>query len=67
MEVVDDAYRGRISGIWMMNFGFMPIGIIFFARASEIWDIRIASVAAGASLLLIGFWFLLGDRYIRRL
>lgn len=67
MEVVDDEYRGRISGIWMMNFGFMPIGIILFARVATIWDIRVASVAAGAALLLIGAWFLLGDRQIRRL
>lgn len=67
MEVVDDEYRGRISGIWMMNFGFMPIGILFFALLSDVWDIRVASVAAGGGLLLTGAWFLLGDRYIRRL
>jgi MFS family permease len=67
MEVVDDEYRGRISGIWMMNFGFMPIGILLFALLSDVWDIRVASVAAGGGLLLTGAWFLLGDRYIRRL
>jgi len=67
MEVVDDEYRGRISGIWMMNFGFMPIGILLFAQISDVWDIRVASVAAGAGLLLTGFWFLVGDRHIRRL
>ncbi|HIK98532.1 MAG TPA: MFS transporter, partial [Dehalococcoidia bacterium] len=67
MEVVDDEYRGRISGIWMMNFGFMPIGILLFAQISDVWDIRVASVAAGAGLLLTGLWFLVGDRHIRRL
>ena len=67
MEVVEDEYRGRISGIWMMNFGFMPIGILAFAQISDVWDIRVASVAAGAGLLLTGLWFLLGDRNIRRL
>jgi len=67
MEVVDDEYRGRISGIWMMNFGFMPIGILLFAQISDVWDIRVASVAAGVGLLLTGFWFLVGDRHIRRL
>jgi MFS family permease len=67
MEVVEDEYRGRISGIWMMNFGFMPIGILAFAQISDVWDIRVASVAAGAGLLLTGLWFLLGDRHIRRL
>ncbi|MCH8817120.1 MAG: MFS transporter [Chloroflexi bacterium] len=67
MEVVDDEYRGRISGIWMMNFGFMPIGILLFAQLSETWGIRVASVAAGVGLLLTGLWFLLGDRHIRRL
>ena len=67
MEVVDDEYRGRISGIWMMNFGFMPIGILLFAQISDVWDIRVASVAAGAGLILTGLWFLVGDRHIRRL
>lgn len=67
MEVVDDEYRGRISGIWMMNFGFMPIGILLFAQLSDIWDIRVASVVAGAGLLLTGAWFLVIDRSIRRL
>ena len=67
MEVVDDEYRGRISGIWMMNFGFMPIGILLFAQLSDIWDIRVASVAAGAGLLFTGTWFLVIDRHIRRL
>ncbi|MBT4074607.1 MAG: MFS transporter [Chloroflexi bacterium] len=67
MEVVDDSYRGRISGIWMMNFGFMPIGILLFAQVSDIWDIRIASVVAGAGLLITGAWFLLVDHSIRRL
>lgn len=67
MEVVDDSYRGRISGIWMMNFGFMPIGILLFAQVSDIWDIRVASVVAGAGLLFTGAWFLLVDRSIKRL
>ena len=67
MEVVDDEYRGRISGIWMMNFGFMPIGIILYAQLAEIWDIRVASVVAGIGLLATGLWFLLFDRHIRRL
>ncbi len=67
MEVVDDEYRGRISGIWMMNFGFMPIGIMLYAQLSDIWDIRVASVAAGVGLLVTGLWFLLIDRHIRRL
>jgi len=67
MEVVDDSYRGRISGIWMMNFGFMPIGILLFAQVSDIWDIRVASVVAGAGLLLTGLWFLFIDKSIRRL
>ncbi|MFP6679199.1 MAG: MFS transporter [Dehalococcoidia bacterium] len=67
MEVVDDSYRGRISGIWMMNFGFMPIGILLFAQVSDIWDIRVASVVAGVGLLLTGLWFLLIDKSIRRL
>jgi len=67
MEVVDDEYRGRISGIWMMNFGFMPIGILLFSGLSELWDIRIALLTMGGGLLFTGTYFLLADRHIRRL
>ena len=28
MEVADDAYRGRVWSVFMMNFGLVPLGVL---------------------------------------
>jgi MFS family permease len=35
MEEVEDKYRGRVMGVFMMNQGLMPLGVLPAAAASE--------------------------------
>lgn len=67
MEETDDEHRGRVSGIWMMNFGLMPAGTVPVAAAAEAFGVRYAYVGAGAILLAFGLWFLITNARLRRL
>ena len=35
MEEVEDRYRGRVMGVFMMNFGLMPLGVLPAAAAVQ--------------------------------
>lgn len=52
LEQTADAYKGRVMGLYMTNFGMMPLGAIPFAAVAEFVGIRWA--VAGAGLLLLG-------------
>ena len=67
MEQTDDEHRGRVSGIWMMNFGLMPIGTLSFAGVAQAWGIRLAAGGAGVLLVAFAMWFLLVSRRVRSL
>lgn len=67
MEETEDDYRGRVSGIWMMNFGLMPLGVLPVSAAAEYVGVRPAYLVAGAILLAFGLWFLFANRRVREL
>ncbi|MEE8364113.1 MAG: MFS transporter [Dehalococcoidia bacterium] len=67
MEQTDDEHRGRVSGIWMMNFGLMPIGTLSVAGIAQVWGIRLAAAGAGVLLVAFAMWFLLVSRRVRSL
>lgn len=67
MEHTEDDYRGRVSGIWMMNFGLMPLGVLPFAAAASAWGSRIAFGGAGLLLAVFALWFLAMNVRLRRL
>ncbi|MFW6174217.1 MAG: MFS transporter [Chloroflexota bacterium] len=67
MEQTDDEHRGRVSGIWMMNFGLMPLGVVPVAGLAEFFGIREAYAVSGAILLAFGIWFLVVNRKVRDL
>jgi len=53
MEEADPEYRGRVNGVYTMNFGLMPLGTIPIAAIASVYGIDIAFL--GSSLLLIIF------------
>ena len=53
MEEADPEYRGRVNGVYTMNFGLMPLGTIPVAAIASRYGIDIAFL--GSSLLLIIF------------
>lgn len=53
MEEADPKYRGRVNGVYTMNFGLMPLGTIPVAAIASIYGIDIAFI--GSSLILIIF------------
>lgn len=40
MESTDEEHRGRVMGLYMMNFGLIPIGTIPLAFLSDAFGIR---------------------------
>lgn len=62
MEQSDDAHRGRVMGMYMMNFGLMPAGVIPIAAIAEAAGIQIAVGSAAALLVVIGLSFLFARR-----
>ena len=53
MEEADPSYRGRVNGVYTMNFGFMPLGIIPIAALAAAYGIGIALLAS--SIVLLAF------------
>ena len=52
MEQADEEHRGRVMGIYMLNFGLTPIGAIPLGILAEATDIRVAFAVAGIVLAL---------------
>ena len=50
MEQSDEEHRGRVMGIYMLNFGLTPIGAIPLGILAEATDIRFAFAVAGIVL-----------------
>ena len=67
MEQVDDEHRGRVMGLYMMNFGLMPIGAIPIAGLAVLIGIREALAMSAVILTVIGVGFLLFSRRVREL
>jgi MFS family permease len=57
MEQVDDEHRGRVMGLYMMNFGLMPLGIIPIAAIAEFAGIREALSVSAVILIAVGVSF----------
>ena len=55
MEQADEEHRGRVMGIYMLNFGLTPIGAIPLGILAEATDIRVAFAVAGIVLAVAVF------------
>ncbi len=67
MEQTDDEHRGRVMGVYMMNFGLMPLGAIPVAVLAEVIGIRYAIAISAALLAIVGLAFMAFSRGVRRL
>ena len=67
MEQSDDRHRGRVMGIYMMNFGLMPAGLIPFGAIAQATNIRWAVLGEGALLLIVCVALLTLTSRVRRL
>ena len=52
MEITEDAFRGRVMSVFMMNFGLMPLGVLPMAIVSDLVGAQVA-VGMFATLLLV--------------
>ena len=51
MEEADPDYRGRVNGVYTMNFGLMPLGTIPIAALASAYGIGLALLASSIVLL----------------
>lgn len=65
MENMDDAYRGRVMSLWMMNFGLMGAGILPVSFLSDFFSPRIAFAFMGAVITVITFLLFVFHRRLR--
>jgi len=67
MEETDREHQGRVMGVYMMNFGLIPLGVLPLSAIAETHDIRTAILIAGALLTAISLGFLTLTRRVRHL
>ena len=67
LEQTDEEHRGRVMGVYMMNFGLMPIGAIPLGFIASLLDVRIAFGLAGVALLLFAVAYTVFTDRIRNL
>lgn len=65
MENMDDAYRGRVMSLWMMNFGLMGAGILPASFLSDAFSPRIAFASMGAGITVITLLLFILHRRLR--
>jgi hypothetical protein len=67
MENTDEEHRGRVMGIYMMNFGLIPVGTLPLAALGEVIGIRWAFAMAGGLLIGAAVLMTVATTRIRRL
>ena len=65
MEVAEDAYRGRVWSVFMMNFGLTPLGVLPAGLASEYLGGQFAIGILASLLLFIVFLLLVTQKKLR--
>ncbi|MDE0592729.1 MAG: MFS transporter [Dehalococcoidia bacterium] len=67
MEQTDDEHRGRVMGVYMMNFGLIPLGALPLGFISAFLDVRIAFALAGGGLVAAAIGYTVLTDKVRRL
>ncbi|MDA0815183.1 MAG: hypothetical protein O2924_01245 [Chloroflexi bacterium] len=53
LAYVDDAYRGRVMAVFLMQFSIMQLGVFLIGMLAEVVGIRMAFAGLGVGLLII--------------
>ncbi|MDA1279789.1 MAG: MFS transporter [Chloroflexi bacterium] len=67
MEQTDEEYRGRVMGVYMMNFGLIPLGAIPLGYVAHWFDVRMAFAIAGGLLVVAALGYTVLTDRVRRL
>lgn len=67
IELSDDAYRGRVMSIFMLNFGLMPLGVYPAGVLTDHLGGQVVVGLMGVMLLVITAVILITQRQLRRL
>ena len=67
LEVVDEEFRGRVSSIYTMNFGLMPLGVLPASAIAEFSGPRDAALFLAVLLLAVFVPVLVFHRQLRRM
>ena len=67
MEQCDDEHRGRVMGIYMMNFGLIPLGVLPLGALADAANIQLAFGVFGVLLLGVVLLMTLATSKIRSL
>jgi MFS family permease len=67
MEQTDEEYRGRVMGVYMMEFGLIPLGAIPLGFIADWFDVRLAFAVAGGALLVSALGYTILTNRVRRL
>lgn len=67
MEQTDEEHRGRVMGVYMMNFGLIPLGAIPLGFITASFDVRIAFALAGGALLAAAIGYTVFTDKVRKL
>ena len=67
MENVDDNYRGRVSSVFMMNFGLMPLAVLPAGYAIEYFGGQATIGFLAGLLALIATFVFITQKQVRRL
>jgi MFS family permease len=67
MEHTDSEHRGRVMGIYMMNFGLIPIGTLPLAALGAVFGIGWSFVLAGSLLIAASVLMAVATTRVRRL
>ena len=67
MEQTDREHQGRVMGIYQVNFGLIPLGVLPLSAIAEAEGIRTAVFVAGVLLTAVSLGFITLTRRVRRL
>ena len=67
MEQTDSEHQGRVMGIYQVNFGLIPLGVLPLSAIAEAQGIRTAVLIAGALLTVVSLGFIALTHRVRRL
>ena len=67
LEVVDEEYRGRVSSVYAMNFGLMPLGVVPAGIVAQYFGARVSVDLMAALLLAVCLTVMITQKRLRDL